>query len=173
MKVTQGTKTSQELADIVLNLDPSWNRLEVELEDCEQEQRISTLPEDASLAHGFTPPNYTHLTETYQFSSTLFPWQEKAIPQSTIQTYNGSPKIGEAYKPLQIQLRVDGHSYLRSEERHKWPAYLTQIQERIQDLLTKGYTLKKVFSLKNQQDDFPGNIDAEEQIEYTAINSEE
>lgn len=148
-------KTSEELVDIVNHLTPEWNHFNLTLKDLSQDTLINE-----------TPQAYAHVTEIYELGN-VHRKEDLTKGVSRTEIFGVYP-VGIAWQPLEIKIQVDGHSYVKPDQRELWPHLFKFIQERTHQLLQQGYTLTELSGYKNQQDDWPGDIDAEEHIDYAA-----
>ncbi|MBU0461674.1 MAG: hypothetical protein KJ574_03745 [Nanoarchaeota archaeon] len=150
-------KTAQELGDFVANLCPAWNNLEVELLDPSLDDRMA----DERFP-------YARVTEHYQLG-TILPLLNSDISGcgvSEVKVFQGVLPIGEPLRPLAITIRADGHSYLHGGQKERWPELLRHLQTRIDTLIKEGYVITGCKGLKNQKDDFPGTVDAEDSFHF-------
>ncbi len=145
------TGTYRELSDQLLALSPEYNHLEIVLKDLEQ---------DAALRSVDGISSYTQLVENYELSRNT--GRQKAYPETNIEIFGMAPEIGEPWKPCKITIKVDGHSYITDNDKEMWPVYFFDIKNRVKDLLEKGYVIDSFEVMKNQKDDFPGDLDADE-----------
>ncbi|MBI2148676.1 hypothetical protein HYU23_03270 [Candidatus Woesearchaeota archaeon] len=142
----------KELVDFISRLDSSYNHLELILIDLENQERIDGAE---------TPVPYAKVIENYTLSSYSISDRDP-IARTEVQVFDGSYPLGKPWKPLEIKIKVDGHSYVRDTS--LWPKYFEMIKARLVDLIEKGYVVGSFEVMKNQKDDFPGDIDAEEVV---------
>jgi len=146
--------TYKEIAGRINGLNPTYNHLEVTLIDLEQSRIIE------ESESGFI---YSEVTENYERFSTGFDQNLKPFPHTKVTVCgSGAYPIGKPWRPLTIKIYVDGHSHMNNSRRKDWPKYFDEIKNRIADLVSIGYVIKIFEALRNQKDDFPGDVDADE-----------
>lgn len=144
----------RELRDHFCNLDSQYNHLEIKLLDLEQADQDG---------HS----TYVMVTENYDFShGGPYNRQGQPSPNTKVEIFGEGPyEIGQPFKPCGITLKVDGHSFVRSDEKKAdWPNYFNGIKNRVRDIIEEGYVVESFKVLKNQKDDFPGDLDADEEL---------
>ena len=150
--------TYGEIADHFSALSVEYNRLEITLIDLKQDEAIKK--------NGLMM--YVEVKENYELGEGRgFAHDGKPLPTCTVGFYGaeGPYPIGRPWKPFAISIVVDGHSRIKSESKKTlWPKYFEEIKERVHSLVAGGYILRSFSALKNQKDDFPGTIDAEEKL---------
>ncbi|MBU1632591.1 MAG: hypothetical protein KJ580_05245 [Nanoarchaeota archaeon] len=156
-------KQHQELVDIVQVLTPEWNHLEIDLLDQTQDEAISDSSQQV----------YARVTDTYELARGMLGPEKTCLPVEQVKVFGGTYPLGKPWQPLAIQIYVDGHSHVLPEQQDLWPTLLSHIKQRVGELVSKGYIIREFSALKNQKDDFPGNIDAEESVRYFAVPSTE
>ncbi len=149
----------EKVTDLFRLLGPEYNHLEIKLRDLKLDNDIS---EKTSMP-------YANVEEIYSFNNHKLYDEDGALIASTqVHVFNGPYALDKKWRPVNIKMNVDGHSYVDVEKLKSWPNYFVDIKTRVLTLIGFGYSIQEFEAMKNQRDDFPGDIDAEEILKVYA-----